>query len=510
MRRCLALLLAAALACSLAACGEGPMVESPSAEPSVRPTQLAVPVSFSLGYDPNGSLHPITGGSQVNLALAALVYQGLYELDNTFSPQPVLAQDASVSEDGLTWTITIRADAQFSSGVPLTAREVAASLNAARSSTLYADRLSAVTSVQAGEGTVTITLSAPNGALPALLDIPVTLEQEDGLPLGTGRYCYVAGEDTLSLAVNPYYPDRAALPFQTILLQPVSSADDRIAAFDSGLISAVTTDFSSAYALGYSSSYETCDYPDTTMLYVGFRTTGGPCQRALVRQAFSRAFDRESLVGTLLSGHGDAASLPISPLHGEYREDAAALLDYDLEAAAGLLGEAGYTVGEDDLLYSGRTPLSVTLIVNSDSTAKQSMADALADSLSGLGVTVTVRKLPWKDYTAALAAGNFDLYIGEVRMTGDFDCTSLLTGELNYGGYTGEELIQAMSAWRAARGAARDQAAADLWQAFTQEAPVAVLCFKRGSLLVRWGIVTNVQPTRADPFRGMESWTVVQ
>ena len=58
----------------------------------------------------------------------------------------------------------------------------------------------------------------------------------------------------------------------------------------------------------------------------------------------------------------------------------------------------------------------------------------------------------------------------------------------------------------AARGDAREEAAAALWASFTQDAPIAPLCFKRDSLLVRAGAVTNLSPTRADPFRQMEEW----
>lgn len=513
MRRWLTLLLAAALALSLAGCAEPAPEESPSEEPSAQPTQTTAPeaVPFSLAYDPSAPLHPITGTSQVNQDVAALVYQGLYELDNTFSAQPVLAKSASVSGDGLTWTVTLRDGVCFSDGTPLTAAQVVSSLTAARSSTLYAARLSGVTSVTASEGAVVITLSEPNGALTSLLDIPVVLEQRDApAPLGTGRYCYAASGDSLSLAVNPYYAQKGSLPYQEIVLRPVSSADDRIAAFDSGLITAVTTDFSSGYALGYSGSYETYDYPTTSMLYVGFRATDGPCGQAAVRQAFARAFDRAALAGVLLSGHADVSTLPISPLHGEYDAEQAALLDCDPDAAAQLLQEAGYTLGEDGLLYWKKTPLAVTLVVNSDSETKRAAAQRLADNLTALGVTVRVEALSWENYTAALASGSFDLYLGEVRLTGDFDVSGLLTGAMNYGGYAaGEELTQALSAWKAARGTARAAAASQLWQLLAQEVPIAPLCFKRGSLLVRWGMAANLQPTRADPFRGMEDWETV-
>ena len=507
MKRLLSLLAALCLALGLTGCDAPPPApsESTSPDPSPSPTLTAETARFSLGCDPAASLHPITGESQVNQELTGLVYQGLYELDNSFTPQPVLARSSSVSEDGLTWTFTLDENAVFSDGTPLTARHVADSLNAARTSPLYEARLIDVAGVTPGEdGTVSVVLSSPNGNLPALLDIPVALAQEDSPPLGSGCYLYETAGDKLYLRANPLHSSAAALPYDVIPLTPVTSAGERIAAFDSGSITAVTTDFSGAYALNYSSSYETSDYPTTALVYVGFRAAG-PCQSALVRQAFSQCFDRDALVQVLLSGHGDPAVLPVPP---KLSGSAGAALAYDPDSAAALLEEAGYAQNEEDgLLYRGRTPLSVTLLVNSDNETRQRIADQLAQALQALGVTVTVNKLAWKDYTAALSAGSFDLYIGEVRLTGDLDPSPLLTGELNYGGFENAELTQALAEWKAASGAARNRAAARLWELLEQEAPVAALCFKRGSLLMRWGMASNLQPTRANPFYHIEQWT---
>ena len=510
MRRALALLLAVCLGLSLLGCEQEEPQPSPSGSPSPLPTRTAETARFSLGYDPSAPLHPITGNSQVNQELTGLVYQGLYELDNSFTPQPALAASGAPGGDGYSWTFTMASGVLFSDGTPLTAQHAAASLNTARTSELYAGRLAAITGVAAADdATLVVSLSAPNGALPALMDVPIVLEQEDGsAPLGTGCYRYELVGERLYLQVNPSHPGTAALPYATIPLTPVTGANQRIAAFDSGEITAVTTEFSDPYALGYSSSYETCDYPTTALLYVGFNAASAPCRSGLVRQAFSRAFDRESLVQVRLSGHGDAACLPISPLCAGYDPEGAAPLAYDPEGAAALLAQAGCETNEEDgLLYQGGAPLAVTLLVNSDNESRQAVAGALAEALRALGVGVTVNSLPWNNYTAALAAGRFDLYLGEVRLTGDFDPSSLLTGPLNYGVGENWALTQALEVWKGAQGEERTQAGRALWAAFAQDAPIAPLCFKRGSLLVRWGMVSGLQPTRANPFYRMEEWS---
>ncbi len=516
MRRLSALLLALCLLLELAGCGEDASepTGAPEPAPSAAPTstQAPEPVSFRLAYDPNAPLDPIAGESQVNRDLTALVWQGLYELDNDFQPRPVLARSSRVSADGLAWTFALAEGIFFSDGTPLTADHAAASLNAARTSPMYAARLSAVTGVSASEGAVTVTLSAPNGNLPALLDVPVSLAAEgQPAPLGTGYYRVERdGEGGLRLGVNPFH-FAAALPYAEIPLVPVASADERAAAFNTARVSAAVTDYTGSYAPGYSGACATADCPTTDLIYVGFRTTGGPCRSAAVRQAVARAMDRETAAAAPLAGHALASALPVSPRSPEYDAEIAGQLSYDPASAAALLDGAGYARNSGDgLRYAGRSPLALTLLVNSDSEAKQAVAALLTEELEKLGVTVAVTTLPWTEYQSALSAGNFDLYLGETVLTGDFDLSVLLSGPLNYGGFPAGGLSAPLSARRSARGEERISAASALWEEFVREVPIAPVCFKNRSLLVQWGMASNLQPTRANPFYHMEEWTATR
>ena len=351
-------LLALALAGALLLGGCTSPTQEQSSAPPVSPTATAQPIQagvFSLAWDPQQSFHPITGTSGVNLELTGLVFQGLYELDQSFHPQPVLAAGATASQDGRTWTVEVAQGVRFSDGTPLTAAQVVSSLETARTAPRYQSRLSAVTGVrQTGEYTVEVTLSAPNANFTALLDIPVVAEREGQNPLGTGPYRLGDG----ALEQNPNSSLAGSLPAENIPLVAVSTPDARMAAFDSGEVWMTNTEFFSPDALGYSGSCEVWDYPTTQLLYLGFHTQGGACGEETLRRAVSAALNRESLVQVQLSGHGDPTDLPISPVWGE-------LPEVEVEAGA-------------------PTAATLRLVVNNDNTTRVQVARQIAVQLESM------------------------------------------------------------------------------------------------------------------------------
>ena len=106
MRRTL-IALTLCLALGLTACSKTPP-PTPE-EPEATPTPVATPTrqEFALPYYPNADLHPILGSNRANMVLNSLVYQGLFELDNSFTPHGVLCSEYSVSSDGRIWTFTL-------------------------------------------------------------------------------------------------------------------------------------------------------------------------------------------------------------------------------------------------------------------------------------------------------------------------------------------------------------------------------------------------------------------
>ena len=341
-------------------------------------------------------------------------------------------------------------------------------------------------------------LNAPNHAFLSLLDVPIALVEGDEI-CGTGRYVL---EGEYLLAREGGWRGTIAIP-REIKLTIVSAADEMISAFDGGTLGLAVSDPTGADALGFSGSYQTWEYPTTTMLYLGFQRASGVCQSPEVRAALSCAVDRATLVNEVLGGHASLANLPVPPTASRYDKGVAQGLSYDPLAAETALDSMGYELNEDGVRHMGKRPLALNLLVNSDNSFKVKLAESIAGDLEAIGAQVTVTALPWEGYKTALTNGDFDLYLGETRLTGDFDLTGFFTAGsgLCYGGAPDKELAEILAAARVS-GEWRD-----FYQRFAQEPPFVTLCFKTGTVLTQWGQVSGLEPTQGDLFYQMENWT---
>lgn len=501
MKAFLSLLLSAALVLSLTACGPGASSgsSSTSAAPDSSSEQTPMDVPFSLAIYPIYSLHPVLAENRANLMLSPLLYEPLFQLNDRFEPIPVLCSEYSASEDLLTWFFTLQSGVTFSDGTPLTGTLTAEALNLARQSgSRYAQRLRNVSSITGDEISVTITLSSPNGNFPALLDIPLALGEGER-PAGTGPYLLSGQSDAFCLVSRSDWWQKKALPLTEIPLVPVDQSNDLISSFASGATGLVEVDLMGTNALGYSGNYQTWDYATTDLLYLGFHTQKGLCQNASFRQAVAKAIDRSSIVQSDYARHAVEAALPIhpnSPLSSDTLEHA---LEYAPEEAVSLL---------DSLRASGR-PL--TLVVNSENNAKVAAAQRIVYQLESAGLEIVLSKLSFEDYAAALTAGNFDLYLGEVVLTADFDLSPLLSssGGLNYGRWQDSQTDLLLSGFLSGgTSAARKSAASDLLTYLKDQVPIAPICFKHGSVLTQWGQLSGLEPVRGNVFYHLEGWAL--
>ena len=470
-----------------------PEEESPAAEP-------ALPAAFSLAWQQDQTLDPITCGEGIQEDVASLLFEPLFRLDGSFTPQGLLCQGYSWDASGLVCTLELRQDVTFQDGSPLTARDAADTLRRAAASERYGYRLRGMASAAANRaGQLVITLSAPNRGLPALLDIPIVKSgtENQQVPVGTGPYTLVSQDGAYLLQANPDWWRGAALPVQTIPLVQAKDRDTALYLFSTHRVELLTVDPTDDLS-SVSGQAQSTDRPTSILQFIGFNTAEDRLfSSAAARSAFSRAIPRETLVDAQLAHLAQAAQFPLSPLSPLYPKDLEQ--PYSKDSALAGLRLAGQNTG---------IVRELTLLVNEEDGFRVTSARFIAQSVSMLDWQITVQALPWEAYLAALEAGEFDLYFGEVRLTADWDLTDLAgtAGALNYGGFTDPAVDQALAAFAAAddRPAQARQLAALLQSA----APIAPVCFKSYTVLTHPEVAEGLDPAPSNTFHGLENWKI--
>lgn len=464
-------------------------------EPEAAEKTPAYPAAFSMAYHKGQTLDPITCGEGIQEDVSSLLYEPLFRLDGAFQLTPLLCESYEWDERGVVCTLNLRQDVTFQDGSPLTARDVVDSLRRAAASERYGYRLRNVAAVSANRaGQVLITLTAPNRGLPALLDIPVVKSgtEDRQVPVGTGPYLFLTGSEGNSLLANEEWWQHKSLPVASIPLVHAKDRDTAMYLFSSHQVELLTVDPTSDKS-SVSGQAQTTDRPTAVMQFIGFNMAEGrffasPSARA----AFSHGIARDTLADAQLAGLAVAAQFPISPLSPLYPAELEGTYSGDWTMAQAAAEQGG----------------ELSLLVSEGDGFRLASAQFIAENAAIPGWQVTVRALPWEEYLAALEAGDFDLYFGEVRLTADWDLTDLVGtgGALNYGGYSNPSTDTLLAAFAAAedRPAAARQLAANLLSA----APIAPICFKNNTVLTHPGVVEGLDPSPGSTFQGLEKWIV--
>ena len=428
------LILCLCLALLLCGCGEtvAPMEQTESLQPSesVGTEEPAETGGFGMSYMPEYGLNPYTCSATINRALFSLLYECLFTVSSQFRAEPLLCESFTVSDDGMTYRFTLVEGVRFSDGTALTAADVVASIQAARKSSFYEARLRHIQSITTeGSNTVVVLLDTPYENFCLMLDVPIvkaaTVEQAQ--PIGTGAYRFSGSKLTRNSLW--WQPQSLVLDTDVIILTAAADPSEVRDHFEFGSTDLVYCDPNSAAAVGYRCDYEVWEVPTTVMHYIGFNLGSGYFANDTLRAGVTFAVDRSGLLNNVYDGYALAATLPCSPQSDLYDLSLSFDYDYDLQALQSAVHNSGVL---NDATYQEHT--GIFLVCSQDPTRAEA-ARAIAEVLNAAGLRISVSALDRESYEEALEEGNYDLYLGEVRLTANFDLTEFFTaeGSLNYG-----------------------------------------------------------------------------
>ncbi|WP_099022282.1 ABC transporter substrate-binding protein [Mycolicibacterium palauense] len=374
-----------------------------------------------------GSLSNLYVGQEsgiLNYYVASIAQEGLVSLDDTGRVQPGLAEKWEQPDD-TTYVFELRNDVKFQDGTPLTPEDVVFSLEQARDETAspgFTGLLAGVDTIeQTGDEEVTIRLAKPDAAFTknmstagtAFITSKAFWEKNQGkvgtpsaLLLGTGPYKVTEFVPDSHVSFERADTWRGPAPaVQNIRVNFIPDESTRLVAAQSGDL-----DMAFNVPLAQATQWEKLktmrvDYV-SDLSYVGlyFNPNIAPFDDPKVRETFAHALDRSAFVDKLLRGHGEVATAIMTPESlvstlpaDQAREELATVpqWDFDTKAARAALAASSHPNGfETEILTPNTGP------------QLGKAAQALAQQLGDLGITLNVREVPIEEWLASLDASS--------------------------------------------------------------------------------------------------------
>ena len=326
-----------------------------------------------------------------------------------------LATAYSCSDDGLTWTFTIRTDAKFTNRKALTAHDVAYTINGvANSEASECDLTMVDEAVAVDDETCEIHLNKPfNAFLYTLAVIGIVPDGGHGSdygtnPIGSGRYMleqWDRGQQVILKANPDYYGDAPKIERVVVVFM---EEDASLAAARSGQVDVAYT--VATYADQQPTGYDllNCASVDSRGISLPTIAAGATkkqtgeeypagndvTQDLALRRAINYGVNRQTLIDNVLNGYGEVAysvsdNMPWSS--GDMR------CEQDVARAKELLDEAGWALGSDGVRAKDGVPAAFDLYYSASDSVRQAIAMEFANQMGELGIKVSPKGASWDD-----------------------------------------------------------------------------------------------------------------
>lgn len=400
--------LSLSTALSIATIGSAARAQTP-------PTMLVVgQIAEPKSLDP----HTVTAVNDFRILMN--LYEGLVRYkDGTLEVEPALATSWDISDDGKTYSFTLRDGVTFHDGTPLTASAVAFNFDRM----LDEDHpfhdtgpfplsffFSAIDAVAAPDAdTVVFTLKQPYAPFLSNLAYPTGLivspdavkahgEDFGRNPVGTGPFRFADWESNAKVVIvrnDAYWGDAAAL--ETVLFRPITDANTRVAEMLSGgldLMVEVPPDTVGQF--DRDAGYTVHEQAGPHLWFLILNTREGPMADRRVRQAVNHAIDKRSLVEAVLQGTAEIAAGPTPPAFAWAYNEALQPYPYDPDKARSLLKAAGHD-GADLTFYVTEGGSGMLDPVP--------MGVAIQADLAAVGLKVTIETYEWNTFLGKVNPG---------------------------------------------------------------------------------------------------------
>ena len=413
-KRITAVLLAVSMTALLCACGKKP-AETPASTSAAQATSEAsseaaaesaaeltgraadgeAVIGVAQDFDSLDPHHMTAAGTKEVLFN---VFEGLVKPNADGDIVPAVASSAEKSEDGMTYTFTLRDGVTFHNGDPVEMEDVIYSIERRRNgedAAALLEALGVIGDMQADGNTLTITLTEPSNEFLAYLMnayiIPADYDKQETAPVGTGPYKFVsrAAQDNLVLEkYDGYWGEGGSL--KKVTFKILENAEGLVLGLQSGALDLVAH-MSSDQTIQLDENDFHIEQGSMNLVQALYLNNAEkPFDDVRVRQALCYAVDKQGVIDLAFDGYGIPLGTSMFPSFGKYYDEA--LTDYytyDVAKAKELLAEAGYPDG-----------FEMTITVPSNYTPHVNTATVIVEQLKEAGIKATVEPVDWDTWLA--------------------------------------------------------------------------------------------------------------
>jgi peptide/nickel transport system substrate-binding protein len=401
--------------------------------------------------------------------------------------------------------ITLR-EREFHNGNAVTAADVVYSFGRAQASTNFSARLANITSMRVRDGQVEVNLRHGDVFAAANLDFPIVpansagaapLRQAvaghhftlDNTPPGTGPYYLVQDDDgAFYLAHHTGHPAQTSA-LTTIRLQGVSQTAALLHGVEVGSYHLAYDDLTAGNLPAVAAASHRVS--TTNLVFLGMNSRRGALQQADARAAIAAALDVPRVMHDGFAAFAQATQSPF-PHNWHALQGEEFTRGFNAAQARQAIDAAGLVNPSFDLVVYRYNPAMVNA------------AGSIRAQLQAFGVEINLVVLERAAYESAVRNGNFDLYLGQIRLTPGLSLAPLLS----YGGAA----TAGVNVWGDAATAYTqlrlgELTPAEFHEAFWDDAPFVPLGYRMGMVVAAHGLNMSAALQRGNLFAGISAWT---
>lgn len=361
-------------------------------------------ITIGIAQDLDDSLDPHQTVAAGTREVLFNIFEGLVKPNSDGEMIPAVAEKYTLSEDGTTYTFTLREGVKFHNGQTVTAEDVVYSINRCAAVPEGQEKplvaaFSAVKSVEAlDEKIVAVTIAQRDLEFISYMTaaiIPADYENQDTAPVGTGPFRFVSRtpqQDFVMERFEDYWGAPAWLDKVTYKI--CENADALVMNLNGGSID-LCAHLTSAQASQLNQNFQVLEGTMNLVQAIYLNNQAKPFDNQLVRQALCYAIDRQGIMDMVADGHGTAVGSSIYPAFTKYfLPELVDKYPHDVAKAKELLAQAGYPDGFD-----------MTISVPNNYQPHMDTAEVVAEQLREAGINVTIQPVEWSTWLDTIYNG---------------------------------------------------------------------------------------------------------